>query len=301
MIVLLQIADVPVPLLGPIVALGGLTSSFISPSLRCVELSPAWTAVLTASVSLCATTPIAVALFAPDGFLQLSFGTLDLAGALPALQTAAVASFVGLAVFRRGRQHRGAQARERPRSWRTLASVVLIGWALWIAWLVGMELAIDEVTPRILFGGIVAPLLSVGAWLLVQRLCHDQTTREGAVAGLVTGLAAITAACGYVDAVGAAVIGIVSGSLASLVAHSLLHRAASIAWLFPVALSIGSGTGVVALGIFSARVGLAYTGQPELLFNQVASLAVVAGYAAAVSTALWILWRWLSLRRVAAT
>lgn len=295
-VAIVGIVDVPAPLVGPIVGIGAIAAAVVMPPTA--RPGPTWTrrAIFAVLVSTLIATPVAVALFAPDGLLQIAFQTLDLAGALPALHVAALAG--GIVLWTQRRQPREPTGR---RTWRSVTFVALVGWTLWIGWLVGMELAIDDVTPRIVVGAIVTPVLSASTWLLVQRLRHDETTREGAIAGLVAGLAAITSACGYVDLVGAAVIGVVSGALGSVVAHSLMTRAAPVARLLPIALAIGSGTGIVALGIFSTRIGLAYTGQPELLFGQVASLLAVAAYSGVISLVLWRLVLQLRVRPTSAS
>lgn len=294
-----RFADVPAPLLGPIVGIGGIAAAVVMPLTARPRLSWARRATFALLVSILIAVPVAVALFASDGLLQIAFRTLDLAGALPALHVAALAG--GIALWAQRREPREPPGAVGRRTWRTVTLVALVGWTLWIGWLVGMELAIDDVTARIVVGAIVTPVLSAATWLVVQRLRHDETTREGAIAGLVTGLAAITSACGYVDVVGAAVIGVAAGALGSIAAHSLVTPSAPLARLLPIALTIGSGTGIVALGIFSTRIGLAYTGQPELLFGQVASLLAVAAYAGIISLVLWRLLLRLRVRPASAS
>lgn len=292
----LGISAIALALAVPLSAATAFAAVLVTLPLRRVGCSRQSTFVFSGLVGLLIVIPVTIAIFSDTGVLFRSFATLDLAGGLPILQTAGVAASVVLVSERRALPHRLPQRA----SWQMIVAV-LVTWALWLGWLVGMELAFDDVTPRILVNALVAPTVSAAAWLLVQRLRHDATTLEAGVAGLVAGLAAITAACGYVDVVGAAVIGAVAGALGSVIAHSLVHRAAATAWLIPVALSIGSGTGIVALGIFSTRVGLAYTGQPELLFSQVASGTVVAVYTMAVSSVLWRIVRYLTAHTAPST
>jgi len=49
----------------------------------------------------------------------------------------------------------------------------------------------------------------------------------------------------------------------------------------------GAGLGVGLIGALATRTGIVFTGQPEALLTQFASVAIVAVYAGAVSLACW--------------
>ena len=285
----------------PLIALCALGVTILSTPLRRLGFSPVVVLTFAAAASILIVAPVHWAIFSVAGPLQATFRTLDLAGAVAALFAPSVAALTVLSIehFARSRMP-GVLAgvvparRSRPRSTFVFALVAPVSWVVWIGWMLGMELALNDVSGRIAVNGIVAPLASVAAWLLVERIRHAATTRTAAVMGMIAGLAAITPACGYVDTVGAVTIGVLAGAVGSLVAHALASQHAGAAWLIPTSLCLGASVGVVSIGIFSTRVGIAYTGQPELLFSQVLSLATTAGYTIVVAAVLWLMVRRLS-------
>ena len=285
----------------PLIALSALGVTILSTPVRWLGYSPVVVLVFASAASVLIVAPVHWSVFSVAGPLQATFRTLDLAGAVAALFAPSVAALTVLSIehFARSRTP-GVLAgvaplhRSRPRSTFLFALFASASWVVWIGWMLGMELALNDVSARILVNGIVAPIASVAAWLLVQRMRHAATTRTAAITGMIAGLAAITPACGYVDTVGAVTIGVMAGAVGSLVAHALASHHAGAAWVIPMSLCLGASVGVVSIGIFSTRVGIAYTGQPELLFSQVLSLATTAGYTIVVAAVLWLLVRRLS-------
>lgn len=231
-------------------------------------------------------TPVAVSLFSlRSGFLGNTLATLDLAGALPVLVTAGATGIVLSALDRRSTRPTGVPS---PR--RQLGITMLpVVWALWLVWMVGLEGAIDSVTPGILLSGVLAPIASLAAWLVVQRVRRADTTMEGVAAGIFCGLVAITPGSGYLGAVGAILIGIIAGTACSLVGFSVLQRTGRPAWMLGIILVAGAGLGTGLLGAFATRFGLMFTGQPEVLMSQFASAILAMLWSAMVAVALWFL------------
>jgi len=245
----------------------------IRPPLRLVLLA-VWTATVSA--------PVAVALLADDGVLGAAgLRTLDLGGALPAV-VAPGAAAAALVVIARPRA-RAASAPARP---GVVLGAALAGWAWWVGWLVGLELAIDDLTPRIVSNAVLVPAVAIGMWLLVQRLRHARTDAAAAGGGLLAGLAAVTAGCAYLDPLGAVLTGVIAGGASASVASAATARSGRAAWAPVCALLVAGGAGVVLLGIFATRTGLMFTGQPEVLFAQTASAAGAAALGAGTAAVL---------------
>jgi Amt family ammonium transporter len=94
---------------------------------------------------------------------------------------------------------------------------VLLGagllWFGWIGFNAGSELAADSVAGYAMLNSIVATAAAMLGWLVVEKLRDGHATTLGAASGLVAGLVAITPACGYVNAVGATLLGVVAGAI----------------------------------------------------------------------------------------
>jgi Amt family ammonium transporter len=94
---------------------------------------------------------------------------------------------------------------------------VLLGagllWFGWIGFNAGSELAADTVAGYAMLNSIVATAAAMLGWLVVEKIRDGHATTLGAASGLVAGLVAITPACGFVNAIGAIVLGIVAGAV----------------------------------------------------------------------------------------
>ncbi|RJS44952.1 ammonium transporter [Nocardioides cavernaquae] len=62
----------------------------------------------------------------------------------------------------------------------------------------------------------LATMAAMLAWLLVERVLHGKASALGAASGIVSGLVAITPACGAVDIFGALAIGVVAGAFCAV-------------------------------------------------------------------------------------
>src|SRR5690606_10789615 len=100
----------------------------------------------------------------------------------------------------------------------------------WALWLVSLELAVDEATPRILLNVVVAGALGSVGWLLVQRIHHDTATFAAASAGLVAGLSSVTAGAAYLDPLWAGVIGLLAAVLSATFVHRRVRLSGREAW-----------------------------------------------------------------------
>lgn len=271
------------PRLGlPLTALGGVGAVLAATPARLLGRGARSTLAFAAAWTALVFGPVAVALFSAEGVLSAELATVDLAGALPVLVAGGSG---GLAVL----------VLERRRIERSVGSApgrVLLGifggvWLLWLLWLVGMELAIDEITGLIIANTLMTPVASAAAWLVVQRIQHAKTTPSAAVAGLFCGLVAIAPGSGNLSTFGALLTGIVAGALCSLVGYWAARRTGNFVWLIVTILLGAGGLGVGLIGAFATRTGIVFTGQPEALLSQFASVLIVTVYAGAVSLACW--------------
>jgi ammonium transporter, Amt family len=94
---------------------------------------------------------------------------------------------------------------------------VLLGagllWFGWIGFNAGSELAADTVAGYAMLNSIVATAAAMLGWLVVEKVRDGHATTLGAASGLVAGLVAITPACGFVNAEGAILLGVVAGAI----------------------------------------------------------------------------------------
>ncbi len=272
-------------LIVPATGLAALASGLASLPLRDVPLplligfSVLWSALVYSVVG--------IAVFSTtDGILGAALRTLDLGGALPAL-IAPGCGILSLLLLRAKRPDGADRPAGTGRRTVPAASIAVIAvWPLWISWLVGLELVIDTATGRIVVNALIAPVFSVAAWLIVQRIRRAETSWSAVGWGVVCGLAAVTAGCAYLNPAGAAITGVVAGAATAAIAYFRTDRAVitlrTSAWVLVVASSLG----VILLGALATRSGLIFTGQPEVLFAQSASVAGVVVYSTVVSAIL---------------
>jgi Amt family ammonium transporter len=86
-------------------------------------------------------------------------------------------------------------------------------WFGWIGFNAGSELAADTVAGYAMLNSIVATAAAMIGWLIVEKIRDGHATTLGAASGLVAGLVAITPACGFVNGLGAILLGFVAGAI----------------------------------------------------------------------------------------
>ena len=163
-------------------------------------------------------------------------------------------------------------------------ALLLIGgaWAAMLAWLVGLELAVDEVTPLILVNTLSMPPAAVATSALVERVRHRRNSIAGVVYGALGGLAAAAATAAYLIPPVALVVGLVAGLLVAFVPETGAARRIALTLL------VGGGSAIVLLGLVAKDVSFIYTGQPEVLFGQVLAVVLAGGAAFGLAALLWL-------------
>jgi ammonium transporter, Amt family len=237
--------------------------------------------------------PVAILVLFPTSVgIPLTAGPLDLGGALPVQVAVGAGALVVLTVARgwavEDRSH------VRPRSWLLLISGLVI-WAGWLLGFVGLELSVDSVvTPRIITNSLIAPVLGIVGWLIAQRITTARTSASGAVAGLFSGLVAISAGSAYFTPLWAGLTGLVAGIATSLFVSRRIKATGRHAWFLVGAHLLAAAVGLLMVGIFGLGLGLVYNGQVTLFQVQFVSIAAVTAWSGFISLLLW-----LAVRRAA--
>lgn len=218
--------------------------------------------------------PIAHWVFSPEGWLARR-GTEDFAGGTVVELNAGMAG-LALALVA-GRRRGWPENLMRPHN---IPLTVMGGGILWFGWFgfnAGSALSAGGAGMAFVNTN-TATAAALLAWIAIEKLRTGKPTTLGAVSGAIAGAVGITPACGFVNTLGATVIGVVAGA-ASALAVSLkfrvrvddsldvlaVHGVAGLAGTLLVGL-LGTSTSLGANGLF-------YGGGGALLGHQ--ALAVL--------------------------
>ena len=140
----------------------------------------------------------------------------------------------------------------------------------------------------------IAAAAALLSWILVERLRGGHATTLGAASGAVAGLVAITPCAGFVNTMGALVIGLAAG-VVCLLAIGIKTAAGFDDSLDVVAVHLVGGLlGSIALGLFAdgavnelvSNEGLFLGGGGDLLIDQVIASVATLAYSLVVSVVL---------------
>ena len=136
-------------------------------------------------------------------------GALDFAGGTVVHINAAVAGLVGAYVI--GKRIGYGKESMTPHS----LTLTMVGAAmLWFGWFgfnAGSNLEANGVTALAFINTLLAGAAAALAWITGEALSKGKASMLGAASGAVSGLVAITPACGFVGPMGAIIIGLVAG------------------------------------------------------------------------------------------
>lgn len=266
------ITGIPPAFAAPVVALGALFAVIATSGRLAAPLRAILGAVV---LSLVVFVPLAMVTFGVVGAsLFTSAGIIDLGAALPALIGAGAVS-AGFSLVER----RSLAARQTPLAsgptWRRLALLPLL-WGAWIGWLVGFELALDASTPIIATNAMVLPAAALIAGVAMERIRHRANTPAGTAIALLSGLAAATPACAFLEPQLAVLVGLVVGAISALLPRR--------DWPTRIGLTVAVSASIsfVLLGLLAKDFGFIYTGQPEVSFGQLAAVLLGGGLGLAV-------------------
>ncbi|WP_295722031.1 ammonium transporter [uncultured Methanobrevibacter sp.] len=162
---------------------------------------------------------------------------------------------------------------------------------LWFGWLGfngGSALAANGLAASAILVTNIAAVSSLITWVIIDRIKEGKPTVLGAISGGVAGLVAITPAAGFVDTLGAIVIGIITAFVSYFAIYYLKPKLGYDDALDVFGIHGLSGLwGAIATGIFATPVingaaGILYGNPNQLTIQIIVSIATMA-YAFIVS------------------
>ena len=271
----------------PVAVLGSLSALLATLAVRSTGAPLRSAMVFATGWSILVFVPVAIATFVTG---VLGIEPMDHGGSLASMVATGAAALAVLVV--RGDRHRSLSAATRlPKGIAAVAVVTLIGG--WLGWLVSAELAIDEISGTILVNGVLGAAGGIAGWLAVQRMSHQSTTLGAVVAGLVSGLAAVSAGAPLLSPVAAASSGIIAGGVACIFTLRRVAASRRQQWYLVGSHLIAGGIGIILIGLLASDAGFLFTGQITLIEDQIVSTVAVGFYSGLVSLLLWI-----GLRRI---
>lgn len=242
--------------------------------------------------------PIAHWVFSPEGWLARR-GAEDFAGGTVVEITSGI-SGVALALVvgrRRGWPHELMRPHNVPLS--VLGAGIL--WFGWFGFNAGSALSVAGAGTAFVNTN-TATAAALLAWVAVEKVRTGKPTTLGAASGAVAGAVAITPACGFVNTVGATVIGLLAGALCAW-AVSLKFKLGVDDSLDVLAVhGVGGFVGTLAVGFFGVAAvrganGLFYGGGAALLGHQALAVVVAIAWAFGATTAVaWAVRKTVGLR-----
>lgn len=165
-------------------------------------------------------------------------------------------------------------------------------WAGWYAFNGGSALAAGNSAAIVMVTTFVATCAAVLAWIGVEKLKDGHVTGVGAASGAITGLVAITPACGAVTPVGAIFVGAIAGAIC-VYAVGFKEKLGYDDSLDVVGVHlVGGVVGTLLVGFFAsegmpnATNGLFYGGGFDQLWKQAVAAGAVMAYSFAVAFAI---------------
>src|SRR5437016_6056717 len=229
--------------------------------------------------------PVAHWVFSPTGWLA-SRGAEDFAGGTVVHINAAMG---GVALACVAGRRKGWP--RRPMEPHNVPFTVLGAGILWFGWFgfnAGSALAANNLSAHAFVNTNTATAAALLAWIGVEKLQHGKSTPLGAASGAVAGLVAITPACGFVNLLGATVIGVAAGALCALAVTVKLKLNVDDSLDVLAVHFFGGVIGALLIGLFGTvtiggKDGLFYGGGVARLGHQALAVVAVAVYSLVVS------------------
>ena len=235
--------------------------------------------------SLLVYSPVAHWVFSPTGWLA-KLGVVDFAGGLVVHTTAGAAALAVVIVLGPRRGWPNSLKQSRPNSMPLMLLGTGILWFGWFGFNAGSALGANILAVHALVNTQVAGAAGMATWLLAERFSAGRVTSLGGASGAIAGLAAVTPGAGFVNPLGAVVIGALAGVIC-LYATQLKYVFRYDDALDVVGVHLVGGVlGTVLVGVFAdrsvnplVRAGLFYGGGLHLLGLQVLAVGVVFAFA----------------------
>ncbi len=165
--------------------------------------------------------------------------------------------------------------------------VILGAGLLWFGWFGfngGSALAADNIAVSAVIATNLAAAAAAVSWMILDWIIKGKPSAIGISVGAVSGMAAVTAAAGYINFTSAVIIGLAAGIISNLVANWRAGRSRIDDTLDVFAChGIGGIIGALSVGLFATAAvnpavqGLFY-GNPAQLGIQVLAVLVVAAF-----------------------
>jgi len=162
-------------------------------------------------------------------------------------------------------------------------------WAGWYAFNGGSALAAGNSASIVMVTTFVATCAATLAWIAVEKIKDGHVTGVGAASGAITGLVAITPACGAVTPVGAIILGAIAGAIC-VYAVGLKERFGYDDSLDVVGVHlVGGVVGTLLIGFLASESmpngvnGLLYGGGFDQLWRQAVAAGAVMIYSFVVA------------------
>jgi len=229
------------------------------------------------------------------GFLG-SAGVLDFAGGAVVHVNSGVAGLV-CAVFLGARRGYGVSpiVAHNPVLTMIGASLLLVGW---IGFNAGSAWAADAIASVALLNTLLAAMAASLTWKIVEVIEKRKPSLIGVLSGLIAGLVAITPAAGFVDPMGAVIIGLIAGPVcyaASVWIKKLLRYDDSLD-AFGIH-GAGGVAGAILTGVFASSAVNAAGADADVM-KQLWGLGVTAGWSAGVNFLILIVCKFTTGLRV---
>ncbi len=153
--------------------------------------------------------PIAHMVWDPAGLI-FNMGAIDFAGGTVVHINAGIAALVGALLI--GKRIGLGKDMMAPHSMTlTLVGAALL-WVGWFGFNVGSNLEANGGATLAMINTFVATAAAILAWCLIETLTRGKASMLGAASGMITGLVAVTPACGTIGPIGAIVLGAIAST-----------------------------------------------------------------------------------------
>jgi Amt family ammonium transporter len=154
--------------------------------------------------------------------LLFQLGALDFAGGTVVHINAGIAGLIGAYLLGR-RTDFGRVSMVPHNLTMTMVGASLL-WVGWFGFNAGSNLEANGVAAMVFLNTMIAAAAATMAWLLAEWAIKGKPSMLGAVSGAVSGLVAVTPACGFVGPMGSIVIGLIAGLVCLWAVNGLKHR-----------------------------------------------------------------------------
>ena len=167
--------------------------------------------------------------------------------------------------------------------------LVLLGagmlWFGWFGFNAGSALSAGSLAATAMINTQIASAAAAMSWITFEKFRDGKATTLGVASGAIAGAVVITPACGYVNPMGALILGLIAG-VASSYAVSRKYKFGYDDSLDVVGVHGVSGiVGMIGIGLFATatvnatgKEGLFINGSPNLLIKQLIAIVAVAAF-----------------------